>query len=594
MRTRLVPALAILLATGCSGGLVSLLGPRYSNGQPMFTGRGRSTPASTVSPAAADPQAYLNRLDGHLRSRGYSPVGAAVRNNTMPANGLMAYALDVQQGQCYAAIAIGDSGTDLNMMLLSPTGQTEGYHVAPDSTPFVQFCARQTGRYVVRLQLSRGTGGYYYLAYGGGPGSDANLTAFMGGGAGGGTATGTPAPQVATLDAETRGRVGQQDTTLASDRFVRAGDPSGLVLAEHEERLFPLNLVASACYAFGTFGGPGTRDTDVFVVDGTGQELVSDTRIDRDAVVRFCPPSDGTYQLRARLYSGSGPVFVAGWVQPRAVAGGPSTPGGPTTTPVTTPTGPIISTTSVAAGGVAEAYALVDIDMQARGYALEGDSQQATLAAGETREFSVTVEREKCYAVVAIGDSSVRNLDVSLLDANGRVVERENETSSRSIVRICSDGDGSRTVRVVAAEGGGAVQFALYEFTRGTRGPFGLSGLTWVRLSEVTSLLDAESYTPSMDFSIETGRLASQGRTVSQALQLQAGRCYAIVVVGGNGVHGLSIRLERGGQTVAENATGSTFPDVRVCADTAGRYDLRITSSLGAGPYAYEVFERAR
>lgn len=604
-RSRLVLLLAALSMAGCSA--FSIISPRRADGTPVFGGnRNRTqtptgaTGTTTTAGNGSDPTQYLNRLDAHLRAQGYAPAGAAIRNNTMPSTGLVAYALDARPGTCYAAIAIGDAGTDLNMILLDPFGRTESYNVQADSTPFVTFCPQQQGRYVVRLQMSRGQGGYYYLAYGGQRGRDPSLAAFFqtSGGAAtnttGATST-TQTPQTAQIDPGTRARYQAADSTLTAERFTRASEPIGLVLAQRQERLFPLNLMASACYAFATFGGPGTSDTDVFVVDGSGAELESDTRTDVDAIVRFCPPSDGTYQLRTRLYTGSGPVFVAGWVQPRALVatttGSPSTTGSTTTTQTTNTNTPVLSTTSTAATTLGEAYALVDIDMQARGYVIHGDSQDGTLQNTEARDFTISIERDKCYAIVALGDSGVRNLELTLLDGGGRVLDRESETSSRAIVRTCSSE--ARSVRLAMADGAGAFKFATYQFTRGTRGPSGLVGLTWVRIMEVTALLEAENYSPSLSFDIETGRLSTVGRTVSQQLNLQAAHCYAVVVVGGDGVSSVGIGLERGGTVVTENRLGSSFPDVRVCPDQAGRYDLKITSMAGVGTYAYQVFERS-
>lgn len=600
-RSRSFLALALAFACGC-GSSISLVSPRRAvGGAPLFGPRPTTTQPTTTTPTSTpqNAQQYLNNLDAHLRAQGFQPAGNAIRNNAMPSTGLVAYAMDVQPGRCYSAIAVGDSGTDLNIVLLDPFGRSEAYNVLPDSTPHVTFCPRQAGRYIVRLQLSRGQGGYYYLAYQGPAGRDPNLQAFFqtGGSASTATATNTtPTPQTprtAQLDPGTQGRVANVESTLTRDNFSRVTDPIGMILEQRQERLFPLNLSASACYAFATFGGPGTSDTDVFVVDGTGAELASDARSDVDAMVRFCPPSDGTYQLRTRLYSGAGPVFVAGWVQPRTLGGNVATNTTNPTNTTTTPDTTVIAGPSVAASGLRDAFALLDIDMQARGYAIQGEAADGSLASGETREFAISLERDKCYAIVALGESGVRNVDLTLVDAGGRTLDRESEVSGRAVVRICANDNSQRTVRLQMVDGSGAFKYATYQFTRGTRGPFGLAGLTWVRLSEVTALLDAERYSPSLDFSIETGRLTTVGRTVSQTLQLASGKCYAVVVVGGDGVSSVGVSLERSGRVLAENRTGSSFPDVRICTTEAGRYDLRIASAAGTGAYAYEVFERA-
>lgn len=575
----------LLVTVGCGG--ITFTSPRRTTtigGRGSQANNGGTVPHTTPG----DPSAYLNQLDAHLRSRQFAPAGSAIRNNAMPSTGLVAYAIDVVPGRCYAAIAIGDNGTDLNMVVLDPFGGTEGHNVQPDSTPWVSFCPRQQGRYIVRLQMSSGQGGYYYLAYQGNAGQDPQLAAFFQS-SGGGTQVATgPAPRTAQIDAATRRRLDAVGTRLTSERYTSVSEPIGVVLERSDERVYPLILSAGTCYQFATFGGPGTSDTDVAILDGSGTELASDASGDQDAITpRFCPPSNGTYRLRARLYSGNGPVFVTGWSTPRDQ--------GSTATAGTSSgnSGSVLSGNSTAGAGLTEAYALLDIDMQARGYAVLGSTEEGTLEASGSREFAIQVENDKCYAIAALGDSSVRNIDLTLVDGAGRTVDSETEVSGRSIVRTCASSSGARTVRLAMAAGNGHFKFAVYQFTRGTRGPFGLAGLTWVRLSEVTALLQTENYQPSLDFDIESGRFTA-GRAVTANLQLAANKCYAIVVAGGDGVSSLTVALERGGNAVADNTTGSSFPDVRICTTsvTAGRHTMRITPTNGAGPYAYQVFER--
>lgn len=567
-------ALALLTLAGC----IQFSSPRRpQSGRPTATGGGQAQGGG----ASGDPLQQLNGADAYLRQRGYQANGPAVRNANMQRGQLIAYAIDVQPGRCYVALAIGAQGSNLDMVVLNPQGGTLGHDVMPDAHPSVAFCPREPGRHIARVQMSEGGGAYYYIVYAGPAGASPELAGYFGGAAPQGQQPQQPA-QTASIDPATQGRVAQVDGSLRGERFSRVAEPYGIVMGPRQDRNFPLNLSAGYCYAFGTFAGNGARDTDVFVVDGAGAEIVQDIGGDRDALVRFCPPTDGQYQLRARLYDGNGPVFVAGWSQPRAGSG--------TTTQVPAPTD-TISRDSTAGAGLEENFRLLNADMQARGYEPLGEATPGQLGESETRDFSVNLEGGKCYAILAVGDAGVRNLDL-IVQSGGRVVDRDVETDARPIVRVCPDASGTQTIRVSMTSGQGSFVYAAYQWSRGTRGPFGLAGVMYVRLGEVTSLLNVENYQPSEELMPEQGRLAAQGRDVTHRLQLSANKCYAIVVVGGDGVNDLGVSLTRGGQVVAADTTHSAFPNVRVCTQSAEAYQMQITAENGAGRYYYQVFQR--
>jgi hypothetical protein len=138
--------------------------------------------------------------------------------------------------------------------------------------------------------------------------------------------------------------------------------------------------------------------------------------------------------------------------------------------------------------------------------------------------------------------------------------------------------------------GSGSYIYAPYRWTRGTRGPFGLEGVIFLRLSEVTSLLSVEGYEPDSAYDLEQGTLAREGASVSHSLHLEANRCYSILVVGGDGVTNLDVSLRRGSTEVASDGITSAFPSVRYCTDSASDVTLGVTAAGGSGPYLYQIF----
>jgi hypothetical protein len=535
-------------------------------------------------PAGISPRDTLEQTDRHLRQRGFAPLGPAVHNSRAAERSMTAYALHVRPGSCFVSFVIGGDRADLTLVVMDPWGRSVGYHVGAGSHPFVEHCSPSGGRYTARVQIGRGTGQYYYASYGGPQGATADLAAFFG-------SQREAAVQKAELDPTTAQRLDALDAQLGGKRYTRTAEPHGVVLGEGEARRFPLNLQEGRCYAFVSLAGPGAADTDVAVMDGTGNELVRDAEDARDGLVQFCPASTGAYQLQTGLIAGRGPVFVAGYLKEE-----PPPKGKVASAPVPEPPAPdtpLIDEHSMAGAGLEENFRLLDADMLARGYRGYGDSTRGKLAQGDRRDFSIQLEGGKCYAILAVGDNTVRDLDLVLLDPDGRALDRDVEAHARPIVRVCPERSGKFTMRVEMTRGGGDFVYAPYHWPRGTRGPFGLAGLIYVRLAEVTALLEAEGYAPSPDYTPEKGRLARQGATATHDLQLQGGQCYSLLAVGGDGVNNLDLTLFDGNRSVGTDGTLNAFPSVRHCPERTGRYRLRIQASQGSGEYFYQVFTRS-
>ena len=330
--------------------------------------------------AHGSPREQLEQMDQILRQQGYAPVGPATHASLEP-NALTAYAMDVRRGHCYVVAVFGVPGSDPNLVMLDPAGRDIGHDVRPNEHPWVSFCAARGGRFVARVQMARGTGEYYFSPYVVRGRRPADLTAFFGGSA---TTTAT-----ASIDDETVQRLQALDQQLGGESFTRVGEPSGLVLGEREERVFQLSLEQGRCYAFGTLGGPGTADTDVFLQDGSGQRLQADTSTERDALIRYCSPETTQYTLQVRLFRGQGSVFTVAYAQPPAAGG----------TASSEPAEPVISEVAREGEGLDENFALLDADMRARGYESFGEPQHGELGESAEQLFGVDLEGGKCYAM---------------------------------------------------------------------------------------------------------------------------------------------------------------------------------------------------
>lgn len=521
--------------------------------------------------AGGSPIERLNRVDAHMRQRQFQRVGPAVRNANMPQGGLVAYAINAQPGQCFVPIALGAEGTDLNMIVLDPMGRPVGHNVLPDANPWVRFCPNMGGRYVARLQLRQGQGEYYYALYSANTTQDPQVVVALGGQ--------VDQRQVARIDADTQRRLQAIDQRLAQGRYRRVGEPAGIVLNESQDQERPLQLQQGFCYAFASLGGQGTEDTDLAVLDGNGETMQQDVRTDRDAVVEYCPAATGTYRLRALLYRGSGPVFVAGWVQQRQQATN------------TQPEPTQVIGDAEQSQGVEQRFALLEADILARGYETFGERANGQLQQAGERDLQLELEGGKCYAIVAVGGNGVRDLDLSLIDPGGREVDADAGTDARPIVRTCPDDSGHFLMKVKMAQGQGAFIYRAFRWPRGTRGPFGLRGLTWVRLSEQVQLLGVEGFEPDANFAPGRGTLRREGADARHNLELEQG-CYSIVAVGGDGVRDLDLTLQQGSRGITADGTRDAMPRVTHCTDSAASFRLEVTAASGNGDYFFQVFKR--
>lgn len=529
-----------------------------------------------------DPLQALEQVEQYLGGLGYHRTQAAMHNNNLPVNEVMAYALDPQPNTCYTVVGISAASSDLNLVVTDAQGQTVAYNVEPDARPWATVCPATPGRHVARLQMVAGGGEYYYAVYQGTPSTRPDLRAFFTGAAAGG------GRQAAQMDEATANRLAQLDQTLSAEGFQRIGDAHGEQYPTPDTGLIGLNLQSGTCYAFATLGGPGTRDSDVYLVDGQGNELARDVTPALDAVVRFCPDQTGSYQLKVRLYAGAGALFSVGYLQQTQGA----TAAGPTPAEPPPPVENVMATSSTAGVGLDENFRLLDSDMRARGYLPHGSNTRGELTEGQTRDFSVELEGGKCYAILGVGDNGVRNLDLVLKDGAGTTIDQDVEVDARPIVRVCPEQSGRYTMTVGMNAGSGNFYYAPYRWPRGTRGPFGLSGLIYVRLGEVTSLLAVQNYEPDPSAAPGQGNVRREGASATHNVELEGGQCYAILAVGGDGFNNVDLKLSQANTQIARDTTRSAFPSVRHCPTEDGRFRIEVGAAGGSGRYFYQVFRR--
>lgn len=523
--------------------------------------------------ASGPPSNVISQLTQLMQSRGWQLLGAPIRNPGLPANGSVAYSLVGQPGYCYVAAAIAEDTTaDLNVFVTGPDQRTVSSDVHVDGHPSATFCVSYPGTYVVRLNF-RGNGGpFYFAAYLGARSTMPDLASFYG----------SDQTQVAAIEPPTQDRINECDQEFAAQGLRRVGDAIPVALAERGERTFPVQLEGGACYGFATTVNSAIGDSDLFLSTPAGRSVAEDRESSRDARLRFCPDETGQYQLRMRVYRGTGTLFVTTYVRPAAN----------TQTAATTPSTPILSNTSgVASNSLDESFALADAELRARGYESYGARSDGELVEHATRETPLELEGGKCYAIAAAGADGVRNLDLFLITARGQTLDRDVEDDSTAVVRVCPQSTGTYTARVLLAAGDGRFSVQAYRWPRGTRGPFGLQGVIFLRLAEMMQLLSSEGYEPDLDYSPERGSLPRATTRGTHTLSLAADSCYAVLAVGGDGVSDLGVSLSRSGTTLGADRSRNSFPVLYRSTTTAEEDELEVRAESGTGDYVVQLFK---
>jgi hypothetical protein len=253
----------------------------------------------------------------------------------------------------------------------------------------------------------------------------------------------------------------------------------------------------------------------------------------------------------------------------------------------------VTQTAYVDGAALQENYRVLDADLRARGYEVVGSAQNAQLASGALREQRMRLNAGECYAVAAVGDRSVQDLVVEIVDEYGRPVEGDIASGAHPVARTCVAVPGVYTVRLLMRQGQGPLMYGAYRWTRGTRGPFGVEGLMYVRLSEATSLLATRGYEPDPQFTPVKGSLTYAGEQRDHRLGLHEGGCFILVAVGGAGVQDLDAQIDDGSSSGRSDTDRNAVVAIESCASSHARTALSIQAAQGQGEYFFQVFRRS-
>ncbi|MGD8860568.1 MAG: hypothetical protein PVI30_11200 [Myxococcales bacterium] len=308
------------------------------------------------------------------------------------------------------------------------------------------------------------------------------------------------------------------------------GDPVVDFLLPGDQRIHEYALPREGCFGFIAVGHRGVQHLGLTLYAESGRVLARDPDRDAHAYARFCGEAGRRLVVELRMLDGQGEVqLVPLWRAPKRLrtldrsmqdcthAGSPR-PGPVDVGPE--PRGPPIDAELLS---VARRLSRI-------GYRLEGGVLFGGLPERKRETRRIVLEGDRCYALAAVGDSDVEDIDLRLLALSDRPVVVAADTTRRrdAVVKVCPEESGLYVLDVRMYQGAGnyVIQaFGLIEPT--DERPVGMEGGTRIPYAEMNALL-AQRGLRSTPYAWAVLR---PGEPHSLPIDVQGGRCYGIGAV---------------------------------------------------------------
>jgi hypothetical protein len=358
--------------------------------------------------------------------------------------------------------------------------------------------------------------------------------------------------------------MGQSSLEACVDRVVNAAREQGAkpgpvrpvdFLLSGDERSHDYELPEFGCLGFVAVGHRQVLHLGLSLFDPSGANLARDRGRDAHAYARFCGEAGQRVVVNVRMLDGEGEVHLVslrnapseldalkgimatcmstGTARPELVDVGPE------------PSGP-----SLEDGLLSVARALVPL-----GYELESELISGKLLERrrDLRQFSLTGGR--CYALAAVGDGDVEDIDLRLLSltGSGSLIASDVTRSREAIVKVCPEQGADYALDVRMYRGGGSYLVQSYALNEALGPPPpGVDGNTRIAYTELIAQLGERGM---RSVPVAWGLVESE-RTQAVPVKLQAGYCYAVGTVAsgdvGTGDLDMSLIDDRGRFLAAE------------------------------------------
>lgn len=243
--------------------------------------------------------------------------------------------------------------------------------------------------------------------------------------------------------------------------------------------------------------------------------------------------------------------------------------------------------------------------LRTRGYHPFENQVRRFVLEGEGDALPVDLPAGACTTFVGLGSRGIRDLRMTLVDADGETVGRDEVPGEGALVHACPPEDGAFYLVVQAIAGDGTV--AIFEQRSGPEEGGGFEGIfddvlspTQPRheldetMSEVRRALRARGYAPVGEPARDQ---LDEGGVLRGTFELTGGRCYAALARSVPSVTDLDFFVfDPSGVEVTRDVGAGIEPTVELCPTESGAYlvEARVYSGRGAVESALFLANEAR
>ncbi|MBK8169216.1 MAG: hypothetical protein IPK60_02590 [Sandaracinaceae bacterium] len=233
--------------------------------------------------------------------------------------------------------------------------------------------------------------------------------------------------------------------------------PARYFALESEGVSVAVNLPVDKCTTFVALGGGAAQDVVATVYDRDGEEVVRDDIANEGALVHVCPTEArhhtqlATFYLALESPAGGGAILVAQFESPRDAQ---------------------LHFDNLFAGVLVPEVPLREVEvllarsrsaLRARGFSPVAPATYDAVSEGGVVRRSLVMREGRCYAIVARASEGVRDVDVSLFDADGAEVGRDLRGDAEPVLEHCPASPGQYRVDAKAFTGAGAIGLLMLE-----------------------------------------------------------------------------------------------------------------------------------
>lgn len=298
-----------------------------------------------------------------------------------------------------------------------------------------------------------------------------------------------------------------------------------------DEKSYDYVLPQAGCLGFLAVGQRNVLHLGLSLFTPGGGPLAQDAGRDAHAYARTCGAGGERVVVNVRMLDGEGEFqLVPLWNAPEELTALEPIMASCTNTGTARPT--LVDVGPEPRGPELES-SLVSIVRQlgALGYApLTNTSLIGSLAERHRDLRRVSLDAGHCYALAAIGDAEVEDIDLRLvsLQGEGQLLASDTTRSREAIVKVCAEGEGQYALDVRMYRGGGTYLVQGFELPEPAHAlPAGVEGESRTAYMELVARLRARGLRAVPIAWGVVGKESTQTLPVS----LRPGRCYAVGVI---------------------------------------------------------------